>query len=241
MAERIDRKLRLIIELPRGESPSLYVHSEAMDSDTFEQYFDLCGPTMNALVAGGYGYVAPRYAALMFRKVAFAPLGPEPAQPDETYERARRAIQARIDGFFNEIHRLTNVMALKNGKWEMTLVSDAVALGAVSQEEYSRIDATLVFFACAAQSVPLGKVEATLGGLSLFDSRIESSNAMEFANFLQTLTQEESSGKKAAGSPESSNGSSPMKDSAPSSPASTNPNSHGEQRRRTGFVITRPQ
>ena len=180
--ERIDRKLRLIIELPRGESPSLYVHSEAMDADTFEQYFDLCGPTMNALVAGGYGYVAPRYAALMFRKVALAPLGPE--QPDEAYARAKRAIETRVAGFFNELHRLTNVMAIKDGKWEMTLISDAVALGAVSQEEYSRIDATLVFFACTAQSVPLDKIEATLGGLSLFNSRTESLNAYGIREFL---------------------------------------------------------
>lgn len=241
MAERIDRKLRLIIELPRGENPSLYVHSEAMDANTFEQYFDLCGPTMNALVAGGYGYVAPRYAALMFRKVAMAPLVPEPPQPDETYARAKLAIEGRVAGFFNELHRLTNVMALKDDKWEMTLVSDAVALGAVSQEEYSRIDSTLVFFTCAAQSVPLDKIEATLGGLSLFNSRTEFSNATAFMNFLQTLTQEESSGEKTVSSPEPSNGSSPMPDSKPSSAASMNPNSHGEPRRRTGIVITRPQ
>lgn len=64
----IDRQLQLVIELSRGkEQPPLFVHSTALPVDVFEQYFDLCGPTMNALVAGGYGFFAPRYAALVFR------------------------------------------------------------------------------------------------------------------------------------------------------------------------------
>lgn len=241
MTERIDRKLNIIIELPRGDKPSLFVHSAALNESVFEQYFDICGPTMNALVAGGYGYVAPRYAALVFRKVAFAPLGPEPQQIDEAYVRTKQAVEARVNGFFNELHRLTNVMALKDGRWEMTLITDAVAMGAVSQEEFSRIEGALCFFTVSSQSVPLDKIEATLGGLSLFNSRIEYSGATEFMNSLAMWMRDGSSGEKKATSHESSNGSSPMKDSAPSSPASTNPNSHGEPRRRTGIVITRPQ
>src|SRR5690348_13270901 len=112
----IDRKLHLVIEIPRGaEKPPIYVHSAAMPVDTFEQYFDIAGPTMNELNVGGYGYYAPRYAALVFKRVAMRPLSFVDRDKVDEYERTKAALEARATGFYNELHRLTFVVALKDG------------------------------------------------------------------------------------------------------------------------------
>jgi len=241
MNTSIDRHLKIVIEIPRGERPPIYVHSTGMSVDTFEQYFDLCGPTMNALNVGGYGYYAPRYASLVFKQIAMRPLQFVEKDKTEEHARTKAALEARLTAFYNELHRLTFVVALKDGRWDMVPVDDAKAMGAISEEEYSRADAALVFFTCASQSVPPDQVEGILGGLMLFNSRIESLSCTEFVTYLQTLMKDGSSGKSPASSPPSSHGQSQTKASEPFSDDSTSQSSHGARPRHTGIAFSLPK
>lgn len=219
---KIDRSLNLVMEIPRENSPPVLAHAQALPHEIFSQYFDLCGPTYNALLTGGYGYTMPRYAAMMLRKIGLAIVGPEPAVPDEAWQRARASAESRIQAFFAELHRLTYVLALKNRKWEMILLDDAAAMGAIDEEELSRIDGALCFFTCASQSVPREQRPAALGGLSLFNARTESSSCMEFMRSLPTSMTDDSSGESQDSLPASSSGA-PGKDSSASSRVTTVP------------------
>ncbi len=200
------------------------------------EFFDLVGPITPVLAQ--YGPSAPRFAALVLRKVALGPLEQLVERPD-VYERAKAQIEERLKALFNELHRLTYVLAIKDGKYETVFMDEAKAMGAISAEEYGRIDNALIHFTWGSQCGPLTSIEALLGGLSLHNAWIESRTCTDFAAYLMTLIRDGSFGAKEESSPPSSTGSQ-EKASPPSSPASTNPNSHGAQRRRIGAVsITR--
>lgn len=242
MMTKIDRKLHLVMEFSRGEEPPLIVHSTPLPMEVFEQYFDWFGPTTNRMVADGYGHFAPRYAALILRQVARKPLALVPKDSD-AYKQAETAVEARLAALFGELHRLTLVLAIVEGKWDMIPIDDAKNAGILTTDEYSRIDAALIYFICASESVPPEDREATLGGLALFNSRTESLNCTDFLRSLQTSMTVDSSGAKKAASLPSSPGSPPPRASASTSSASPNPNSHppGLSRKPTGIVFSSPQ
>jgi hypothetical protein len=237
----IDRKLNLVCEFSRGEDSPLVVHSAALPTEVVETYFDWFGPATNRMVTEGYGHFAPRYAALLLKQVARRPLSLL-AKGSEAYQQAEKAIEERLSALFNEMHRLTLVLACANGKWDMVPVDDAKAAGLISAEECSRIDAMLCFFTAASESVPLEDREATLGGLSIFHARTELLNSTEFLRSWMTLTAGGSSTASPAASPPSSPGSPPPKDSASSSNGSMRANSPapGSSRKPTGIVFSSP-
>lgn len=235
----IDRQLNLIIELDRGsDTPPVFVHSTALPTEIFESYFDICGPAMNALITGGYGYFAPRYAALVLRQVARRWIPAGLSKDDEAYRKAEASVVERITAFYNELHRLTSVIALKDAKWDTVLIEDARNLNAITAEEYSRIDATLTFFTCSWQSVPPEDRESIVGGLSAFHARTESLSCTEFVHSLQTSMKAGNSGAKAAASPASLPGSQATQASGSTSNGSTSPASPGAHPRHTGIGIT---
>lgn len=234
----IDRKLNLVMRVWRGEGVlGPHVHSTALPTEIIEQYGDLCGPTMNALLVEGYGYTAPRWASSVFKQVALRKLGPEPQEDKEPYQRMKAAVEARVKAFYNEIHRLTLVFVLKDSRWQTLPIEEAVAIGAITAGELSRIDAALVFFTCGWESVSPSSREAILGGLAYFDARPESSSSMEFANFLQTSMRDASTGESPDASPPSLT-SQPERDSASSSPTPMRPNSPTARPAPIGFGIT---
>jgi hypothetical protein len=237
---KIDRKLHLLIEISRGDKPPIFVHSAALPTEIFESYFDLFGPTMNRLVADGYGHFAPRYASLVLKQTAMRAIPPVLEKGSEGYERAKAEVDARLAGLYNELHRLTFVLALKDRKWDTVPIDEAKAIGAISEDEYARADAAVIFFTCAAQSVPLEAVEAALGGLTLFNALITASSCTEYAASLPMLMTGGSSGAKVDSSPTPSLGSPPTPASPPTSAASMKANSPGAARRPTGIVISSP-
>lgn len=221
---KIDRRLHLVMEIPRGDGSPLMVHSTALPLAIFEQYFDLCGPTMNYLMVGGFGNFAPRYAALAFRQVAQRSIGPEMPDDKERYQRAKFAVEQRVNAFFAELGRLTFVFLLKGAKWEQVPLEEARSNGMISADEVSRIEAATVFFTLASESVPPEIREAILGGLSMFSARAESSSTTDFHRFLQTSMKNDSSGERKDALQSASPGS-PEKDSGSTS-ASTERISH---------------
>lgn len=224
MTTHIDRRLNLVMEIPRGDGSPLVVHSTALPTEIFEQYFDLCGPTMNYLMVGGFGNFAPRYAALAFRQVALRSIGLELPDEKERFQRAKFSVDQRVNAFFAELHRLSFVFLLKNAKWEQVPLEEARSTGAISVDEMSRIEAACVFFTCASESVPLEIREMILGGLSMFSARTESLSTTDFQRFLQTSMKDDSSGESPDALPPSSHGS-PGRDSASTS-AATGKTSH---------------
>ncbi|MGC2161707.1 MAG: hypothetical protein WA634_07365 [Silvibacterium sp.] len=207
MSTRIDRRLNLVIEIPRGDGSALIVHSTALPTEIFEPYFDLCGPTMNYLMVGGFGNFAPRYAALALREVAHRSIGPEMPDDMDLYRRRKATADQRVDALFAELHRLSFVLTLKGAKWEQMPLDEARNNGGLSTDEMKRIDSALVFFTLASESVPQEMREPMLGGLAMFGARSESSSIMEFVRSLQISTTAANSGKSQDALPPSSTGS----------------------------------
>lgn len=194
MIEKIDRKLNLVIPLPRGpQSLGLYVHSTPIDTRVFDQFWELVGRTMNSLMTGGFGFFAPQYAARVLRKHA-----------KELKE------EARVEqGLIAEIRRLTNVFTLVDKKgWALIPLDEALTTALISRDEFDEVENALVFFTCASRSYPRSMQSVVSEALDLCNARTESLDCMEFRNFLTISIKEENTGEKEpASSPLSSTGS----------------------------------
>jgi len=232
---QITRELSIVMELKRPTGPPVVVRSAPLDATTFSMYFDLCGPTWDALIDAGFSARSmPRYAALMFRKVALASVGPEPAVPNDAWTRAKGMAQARVDAFFAELHRLTYVLTLKNGRWDYVLLDDARQMGIVDDKDVSRIEGSHAYFICASESVPSEAAEIALIGLSMWDARVDYLSLTDFIRSLPTSMMEDSSGASPDSSPPSSPGSQDQA-SSPSSPSGMHP---GKAPRPSGIVLS---
>lgn len=220
---KIDRKtLNLVVELPREGEANVIAHSSALPAEVVEQYHGLAGPTMNALIVGGYGYYAPRYAASVLREVASQQAELGGGVDHRTQDAASARAKERIAAFFAEIRRRTHVLSLTDSGWEMVPLGDATKAGTVDDEEVSQIENALVFFTFGLRSWVKAQRDAVSGGLSLCNARIESLNCTELMRSLPTSMTDDSSGASQDASPASSPGSQ-APDSKNSSPAPISP------------------
>lgn len=182
MIEKIDRKLHLVIPLPRGpNSLGLYVHSTPIDTNVFDQFWELSGRTMNSLMTGGFGFFAPQYAARVLRKAA------KDAKDEARVEQ----------GLLAEIRRLTNVFTLIEGKgWSLVPLDEARSTGLISREEFEEIENALVFFTFASRSYPRSMQSVVSEALDLCNARTEWLDCMAFKNSLPTSIRDENTGEK---------------------------------------------
>jgi prophage DNA circulation protein len=190
---KIDKRLTLVVPIPRGEKELLYVHSTPVSVDVFRQYWEVVGQTMNALYSRGFGQFSPRFACEMLKKIAAENGGASAA--------GQAAELARVEkGFLAEIRRMTNVFALGDKGWAMVPLDDARKSGVIDEDEADEVDNAIVYFTCASRSHLKSQLEELRGALSLWSARIESLSCMEFKRSLQTSIEDVNTGVTAIAS-----------------------------------------
>src|SRR5882724_8467841 len=182
---RIDNKrLNLVMELSRLDGTKVFVHSAALPTEVFEQYWDLAGRTLNALYARDFGLYAQRFASKMLLKVARESGSKDPQRQEAEVTRAER-------GFLAEIRRLTNVFALTDKGWKLIPFEDASHDGTLDEAEIDEVDNGIVFFTCASRIWLKSQADELTGALSVLNARTDSLECTAFRSFLATLTEAE--------------------------------------------------
>lgn len=98
-----------------------------------------------------------------------------------------------VKAFFAELKRLTMILCPGQNGWEMLPVDAAINAGHIDADDWREAESSLTFFTCNYAMARKADREATAKATaSLLNASITSSNAMEFAASLPSLTPAES-------------------------------------------------
>jgi hypothetical protein len=176
MPPSINRKLNLVIPVDDTTRGTVYVHSTPLSLEVFEKYFEVISRSQASLYRQGQAVLTgPRIAAMQLRRAA-----------DDLNMR-----QEVDGGLFPEIERLTNVVALEQGKgWTSAPYHEAKSW--LDADDKSEVENAIAFFIINS-AVMLRKMLPAILGLmeSLWGAQTTSLNCTEYAASLATSTQPE--------------------------------------------------
>ena len=134
---KIDRKLNIVIPVDLDDGSTVHVHSEPVNREIFETYFDIMSKTFTQVYMGGYGHVTgPRVAKLLLRKLAVQ---------SNSWEGP-----GGVKDLIIEINRMTNVVFPGTSGWTTLPYEDAVRQKLFSDDDQSEIENAIVFFILAS-------------------------------------------------------------------------------------------
>lgn len=194
---RINEKLNLVIPIDAAAG-TIYVHSQPVSREVFEQNFMLVSKTFAAIYNDGLGSVAgPRVAAMLMRSVARDMNGfdrdgkPNPDGPGTE----------ACNAFLAEVRRLSNVLAPSNGGYETIPFQEAVDKKVLAPDDAAEVENAVAFFTVGSAMHRRAEMPAFLDGLtSLWGAQTSPLNCTEYGASLRTSTETESSGVTEAGS-----------------------------------------
>lgn len=187
MAElSLNRKLNFVIPVEVDNGVTVYVHSSPIKRETFEAYYDIFGKTYTAIYSQGYGlYAGPRMTKMIIKDIAEkskrwdGPLGVE-------------------HGLFPEVRRLTNVVLPSKTGWGTKPFEDAINEGMFNEDDLNEIENGIYFFTLASVMNRKSELRPILAYVAAtWGAQLESLDCTGFANSLQTLIPDESTGEKA--------------------------------------------
>jgi hypothetical protein len=186
---RIDKRLYMVVPIyadvdvtQKDAKPTAYVHSAAITAETFDKYWEVIGVTFTSIYNRLGVTAGARVAHKMLEKVA-KNLGVWDG-PDGV-----------AAGLLPTIHQRTNVACVGKNGWEIMTLGDARAAGVLNAEDFSVVEAAIVFFTVASSMHRKAELLSVMGLASvLWGVQIESLNCTEFVNSLRTATLKESSG-----------------------------------------------
>ena len=190
---KINQKLNVVIEM-EDEGGTSYVHAEPISAQTFERYYKVIAKTFAAIHGGGLGSVAgPRVASLLLKDIA-TDLG----LWEDGEDGSGVKIAGVQSGLMNEIRRLANVIALKDGKWQTIPLQEAVDKKLMNPEDLKEVENAIVFFTVYSSMMrrPIRRA-MMMGAAEVFGAQITSLNSTEFAASLPTSTGTANTGEKA--------------------------------------------
>jgi hypothetical protein len=174
MPPKINRKLNLVIPIDGTTRGTVYVHSTPISLEVFEQHFEVIARAHAAIYRQGQAILSgPRIAAMQIKRAA-----------DEL------GLREQIDGgLFPEIERLTNVVALEEGRgWIPVPYHEAKSW--LDADDRSEVDNAIAFFIIASAVMLRHMLPSVLGLMSsLWGAQTTSLNCTEYAASLATSTQ----------------------------------------------------
>jgi hypothetical protein len=176
----------MVVPVELADGSTVYVHSTPIGREVFETYFENFSRTFTQIYAGGHGITsAPRIAYLLLKK---------DAQEHGNWE-GERGVRR---GLFEEIARLTSVVAPGAGGWTTMPWDEAVKAGVLDEDDVSEVWNALAYFTLASAMHKKAELRPMLeAALSLWGARPESLNCTEFIASLPTSTPTDNSGEKA--------------------------------------------
>jgi hypothetical protein len=182
---RIDKKLNVVIPLPRDDGGTLYVHATPISREAFETYFLPISVAFSRIWSEGLSVMSgPRVALKILKKVSEERKiwdGPE-------------GVQA---GLVEEMKRLTNVVMKTPTGWNAIPMYSAVQQDLLTEDELDHAENVVAFFTLASAMYRKRELASVLEGMNdLWGTRSVLFNSTEFAASLMTSTEDESIGER---------------------------------------------
>jgi hypothetical protein len=166
MSVKIDKKLNLVLSLDRDDQ-QIYVHSTPISRELFNIYFKVIAKSFTEMYQVGV-MAAPRIAALTIRQVA----------SDQGMDEGPTGIQ----GLFNELERLTNLLVPGPNGWETLPLSMAKARKLINEDEYDEVINAISFFIVCSAMHKRDQIASILSLMnSLWGSQSTLLNSMEYS------------------------------------------------------------
>jgi len=180
---RIDRRLNLVIPLIQDEG-EIYIHSTPISREVFERYYQIISRAFTDIYIRGIGpamLAGPRTAALDIKRIA-----KEMNLEDDVQS-----------GLFNEIRRLSNVIApSKDSGWQTYPLQEAINNKTISADDLAEVENAISFFTVASCLHRKQELKDFLdGAVSLWGAQTTLFNCTEYAASLTTSTGGASSGE----------------------------------------------
>lgn len=194
---QINDALNLV--LPAGDGSAKAYHTP-ITRDIYELNYSAINATKAALSRKGIHYQmqqGPRIANLVLKDE-----GLQDATDRGIFDDKGRPVDARTPALLEEIKRLTMILAPGAAGYELIPVDAAISRGAIDLEDWSEVEAAIVFFTChVAPARKANRATVAAATASVLNGSITSSAPMEFAASLPISTTAEPTAKPASSLP----------------------------------------
>jgi hypothetical protein len=188
----------LNLALPFGDGLTAY--HVPISRNVYEMHYGIINATKAALSRKGIHYQmgsGPRIANLVLKDE-----GMKDAAERESLDPQGKPIDERAPALLAEIKRLTTVLVPGASGYENMPVDAAISQGKIDAEDWSELEAALVFFTCHVMPArKVNRVSIATATASVLGGLTTSSAPMELAASLPTLTKAESTPKPVSSLP----------------------------------------
>jgi len=185
---KINKHLNLVMQVQSADKGNIYIHSEPISKDVFEQFYLELGKVFSEC----FDSVNQAHLALSAPQLAYPALK-SIANKSGKWEGAGGV----KFGLVNEIKRLTNVIFNDENGWQTLPLDIALKQEIIDEDEESEILSNLIFFTAISKVAPKSLKDSFLEMAGAFRNwELSSSDTMTFMSGLQTSMKKESTGKK---------------------------------------------
>jgi hypothetical protein len=193
---QINTSLNLVFPIRKAadDTAILWAYHVPIDEAIFQSNFRIISLTHADLFGNG-----PVYAGGSGRRIAADAL-----REHGKAEAKRTGEEDKAPALLAEISRLTTILAPGPNGFQYLPANVAISQGIITAREWKEAEYNLVFFTCAYAMADLSKQESFGAALaSVLGGSIQSLSPTEYAAYLQTLTQTETSEAIDPSSPQS--------------------------------------
>lgn len=182
---KIDNSLNLVLS-----AGDLTVYHTPISRQVYEMHYAVLNATKAALARKGIHYQmgsGPRIANLVLKDE-----GRKDAAERQSFDANGAVLDDRTPALLAELKRLTVVLTPGSSGYAMLPVDAAIAQGKLDDEDWSEIEANIVFFTCHAMTArKVNRASIAAATASVLNGSITSSAPMEYIASLPTSTKEE--------------------------------------------------
>lgn len=168
----------LNLALPVGDGLTAY--HIPISRQIYETHYSVINAVKAALSRKGIHYQmgsGPRIANLVLKEE-----GERDAAERESFDAKGNAIDERTPALLSEIKRLTTILAPGAGGYELVPVDAAISQGKLDAEDWSELEAAIVFFTCHAMTArKMNRSSIATATASILNGSITSLSPMEYA------------------------------------------------------------
>lgn len=190
----------LNLALPVGDGMTAY-HTP-ISRAIYESHYSVINAVKAALSRKGIHYQmgsGPRIANLVLKDE-----GEKDAAERQSFDANGHVVDERTPALFAELKRLTTILAPGANGYEMLPVDAAISQGRIDIEDWSELEANLVFFMCHAMTAKkANRSNIATATASVLDGSITPLALTGYAAFLQTSTKTAATPSQASSQPAS--------------------------------------
>lgn len=193
----LDKNLNFVrkLDTPDGE---VHIHHALVDYDCFKANYRLIGKISSRIYEDRNPGLMPVTGAFAFNDLAGHGLDLTTMKPSEIdvikndKNSVIDTVQLEKDlAFMGEMKRLTNVIIMSNGSWELIPLNQALSSGIITQQQFDGVIGTIVFFT-VYRLLEMGSPDRILNGYNSFTTSL---NCADYMKSLPMWTPDDITGK----------------------------------------------